>query len=1116
MDTSNAPSLQREDTLIVPNNPIVRSAQDRILQSLPQGLRYCVWMDRDEDGASMTMRKGIFTSQEFQAGLWFGPYEGSVVLPSAGGVKNKEMWELHCSGKLCHYIDDSNDEIANWMRYVRCSKDPGPDVNLLAYQHRGAIYYHSFAAINPGKELHVCLQHFKLEEGLSGLGDQPHMCTVCRCVHLSQTLPAVRYVHKEVPRKKTIQPAKTTISPVTAATKRLALNSKIDKLRQKLKVGTGGDFSSASTHTLNFKTMPTCLASGSTSSSDSTSSCGVSKNVYQNETQSKFPYKRECSESSSEPSFVGESRSDLPHGIVGGRELSSLPYSLEKDPTGKKNSRPDMDAGRDCIAEGNDSSSSPSDEGRKPAPSLVDLLSTASSLSPPRAGVDAGKDLQVGMSETLTNSKDTTIAEGTSKMDSQAQGMKPYYGKMVLTSAFLKEKCKALVERVEKLLPNRQFFCLYCGWRFRDLHHFIKHKRRHVKLYRRVKGKDMCKELCIGVQDILTMIKGRGPFVCSVCNRSFKEIHKMKMHERSHANHTCRYCGRMFGSSTARIVHERAHTGECPYPCDECPKAFRTNYMRTRHKQQRHNTEWLHKCEFCDKKFKVRSAMTTHMKTHDKKLPCPVCGKNFALPRDLLRHVKTHTNERPFQCEYCQKCYKQKSTLTTHIQKHFVGDFACQYCPLKFRTVQAHARHESTHTGVKPVFKRVEKPFPCRYCDRVFPRNVKRKVHERVHTGELPFQCELCEKAYSSKKGLESHMRTHSDERPYPCLVCGKSFKERNTLKCHMRIHTGVRPFKCEQCDKTFRVSDALKKHRRSHSDERAYKCQQCEKAFKQLSALRKHERWHIGLRPHICDICGRDFVDRYRLRIHQSIHLEVRPHKCNMCDKSFTEACRLKRHLREHENRREFGCEICNKKFNFKDQLETHVKTHSEERPFQCQNCPKCFKNSSALHRHQRVHSDQSFCCPVCNKGFKFMKSLRKHTLQHLGKDVMSFAASSSSLADLCGIIPPSTDSIPGSQTQLDSDKDPSLETIPFPNHFIKQTSSSQSSTHLNMYRKSLGMYPDEFQDNDSDQSTIVDEHEQVHKLTSKDDGAPDSPVGLYPITPLNQIKVERFSEDE
>ena len=936
---------------------------------------------------------------------------------------------------------------------------------------------------------------------------------------------------------------KTAISPNTAATKRKALNNKIDLLRKRIK-GESGQMSTLA-NMLNFRNTEDQYAYSSLSDSAWYGSPPIQENsgkVGQYKERSHIPT-NSCSESNytaesssdqaghlepvyqgsmltSHDNYTTESIFDQQLGIHQGSMLTTCnPNDLRmKHVTQHEMQTTSIKAPRSV-----EHLPKPGSGHEEQGSSLSNASSALSSLyfTHLRRETDAsssGSDLrQAG----LVNSTAECITKLSENCVLHLPKARPSRGRTFLESVAEKKKYKVLKRRLEKLLPHKRFFCIYCSWRLKDLHRFIKHKRNHVKRYRRTKGYNTYKQ--IKVEDyreasMSTDVKVTKGFGCSVCNRTFKEIHTMRTHERSHSNHTCHYCGKVFGSSSARVVHERGHTGERPFQCDVCSKGFMTSYMRTRHKQQCHNTERPFKCEFCSKRFKVRNAMTTHMKTHtsEKNLPCPVCNKMYALSRDLLRHMKTHTDDRPFQCQYCQKSYKQKSTLTTHIQKHFVGSFACQFCPLKFRTPQAHGRHESEHTGVKPVFKRVEKPFPCRYCDRVFPRNVKRKIHERVHTGELPFKCDSCERAYSSKKGLESHMRTHSDERPYPCTVCGKSFKERNTLKCHIRIHTGVRPFKCEQCEKTFRVSDALKKHRRSHSDERAYKCQQCEKAFKQLSALRKHERWHLGLRPHICATCGRDFVDRYRLRIHQSIHLAERPHKCNQCDKSYTEACRLKRHMKDHENLRDFECKICSKKFNFKDQLETHLKTHSTERPYQCQSCSKCFKNGSALRRHQRVHSDdQAYPCPACGKSFKFLRSLKKHVLVHLEKEVLPISVSMT-IADLCGVMPSETESSTGNentfaiaQDQLGSNEERNIQAISYANHFTLQ--DSQSSTDLKTYPKSLGVYPKEPNMSESDQSTIVDESERGESSevaqSSKDDLSFDS---------LKKIKIEICTEDE
>ncbi|XP_052756502.1 zinc finger protein 91 isoform X2 [Galleria mellonella] len=68
-------------------------------------------------------------------------------------------------------------------------------------------------------------------------------------------------------------------------------------------------------------------------------------------------------------------------------------------------------------------------------------------------------------------------------------------------------------------------------------------------------------------------------YVCEECDKVLGSMcalhtHK-KMHKVSKPGYPCRICGRRFNQSGHLAIHMRMHTGERPYPCDLCPKAFK-------------------------------------------------------------------------------------------------------------------------------------------------------------------------------------------------------------------------------------------------------------------------------------------------------------------------------------------------------------------------------------------------------------------------------------------------------------------------------------------------------------------------------------------------------------
>ncbi|KAH9509719.1 hypothetical protein Btru_044331 [Bulinus truncatus] len=57
-------------------------------------------------------------------------------------------------------------------------------------------------------------------------------------------------------------------------------------------------------------------------------------------------------------------------------------------------------------------------------------------------------------------------------------------------------------------------------------------------------------------------------------------------------------------------------------------------------------------------------------KSYAKHVKCDECGKMFTDNYKLNRHKLIHTGEKPFKCQYCQKCFARKDKYMPHLKRH--------------------------------------------------------------------------------------------------------------------------------------------------------------------------------------------------------------------------------------------------------------------------------------------------------------------------------------------------------------------------------------------------------------------------------------------------------------
>ena len=247
----------------------------------------------------------------------------------------------------------------------------------------------------------------------------------------------------------------------------------------------------------------------------------------------------------------------------------------------------------------------------------------------------------------------------------------------------------------------------------------------------------------------------------------------------------CEICNIEFRKGIASLNrHNVLFHGDRPFKCDICAKSFKVKSSIKVHRKL-HTEPKQFKCNLCDKKFSQKGNVDIHMRIHTNEkqkslFKCEICQRSFPSKSASEKHARIHTGEKPFGCDLCGDRFTDNVKLKKHntIYHYEIDseDYKCEICGKQFPFRAYLEKHAILHE---------EKTLQCILCERMFRHKVTLKTHMQTHAGERNYKCETCGKSFVHANSLRKHKTLHSNEKPFQCDLCGMKFRLKSFLTKH-------------------------------------------------------------------------------------------------------------------------------------------------------------------------------------------------------------------------------------------------------------------------------------------------------------------------------------------
>ena len=489
-------------------------------------------------------------------------------------------------------------------------------------------------------------------------------------------------------------------------------------------------------------------------------------------------------------------------------------------------------------------------------------------------------------------------------------------------------------DKQSKTSVDKQHACEICGKAFKRKHYLAVHKRMHT---------------------------GERPYPCMACTKRFRQdchlrVHMSKVHPDEYeimlakepTTYKCRFCDRRYKRIHLLELHEKSHEEYTEPPNTNGESRLAEVSLTRKPRTLPVNLK---------RSFVRPSIKKTHQGKRGKPFACQFCPKTFKLKQHLTRHERVHTGARPFECSICKRTFKQSSHLTRHIKMHGMGknsggesdaiEASDDVDPYEYK--QPHhltrlARKQSTakkECADGEMSRNGEESSPA-FCHKTQHEEKKDALSNLVK----PYKCRICAKTFKSKKGQLYHIArctlaaseftpkrrwypvkkdTKSDSsKPYQCKKCGKRFDRKQILVIHERVHSGNRPFHCDICGKSFPIAGNLARHKITHTGEKPWICYICGKGCTQKSNMEAH------------------------IRLVHKVKGEEEQPKENKSKRRRSHISERKKQEKDENEKQNCG----NKRSTREQQLKTKEKTKDEEL-YRCCECGRGFDKESNMMEH-------------------------------------------------------------------------------------------------------------------------------------------------------------------